>query len=523
MTDTKNATTPVVATSLVLACLAYAAIVYATATGASVLPVAAATTTTAARPLSRLSWSPCWSLVKDWRSDDTRSECTRVAVPLDHARPSGPTVDLLVSRIRATDPARRQGVVLINPGGPGVPGAGMPAELSRSAVAGIGIDHDLIGFDPRGVGHSDERSCPPDPADGDPLPAADLADAYRREPLYRRLYDRQARYDQRCVARDRAFVTALSTDVAAQDLDRIRIALGEEKISYYGISWGTALGAVYRSRYDQHVDRMLLDSVLPPDPGLEKLVDGMITANLAGISRFTDWVAARHGQYHLGRTGAEVTAAVTALARHLDAHPRTVTPPGRAPVAFTGDNLRNLVVLDQEEWAETAASIVALRDGGVPTLLGETVLDENSFAPSSLTQLAVLCNDQGAAPPVETLWRALERKRAAVPLLNVTGDLQHWCAGWPLPAQPRVLRPGTSALQLVGHRDETTTPLSFAQDLQRRIGGVLLTVDDAEHGSLHRPVCGSKAVEFFRTGRTDDGACSGVRAPGGVASPRAGG
>jgi hypothetical protein len=123
---------------------------------AAALPVAAAGTPAAAATPepSTLTWTPCHSTVQGWDVEDTRSECTTVTVPLDYDRPDGRTISLAVSRIKATSPERRRGVVLINPGGPGNPGLGMPAVLGRTSVAGIGVDHDLVGFDPRGTGLS---------------------------------------------------------------------------------------------------------------------------------------------------------------------------------------------------------------------------------------------------------------------------------------------------------------------------------------------------------------------------------
>jgi len=459
-----------------------------------------------------LSWAPCRTLVKDWNAKDTRTECTRVAVPLDYAKPHGRTTSLMVSRIKATSAKRRQGVVLINPGGPGSPGLSWPGILGQSTVAGIGIDHDLIGFDPRGIGRSGGVACSPIPEDG-PTPAtADVPAVYRQEALYRLIYNRQAGYNARCVSKNATLIAGMSTTVMAQDLDRIRIALGEQKISYYGISWGTALGAEYRSLYDNHVDRMLLDSVMPPDPSIRTLYEGTMDAIRAGYFRFADWAAARDPQYHLGSTRTAVADKVTTLVRTLDAHPRTITPPGgEAPVTVNGDNVRMIVTSsDQDSWPDGAASVAALRHGGTPPLLEEMTYDSDSLINSELAQVAVLCNDEGPAPRRAALWRRIQQKSASDPLFGGEGNFEHWCAGWPSPAQRWHLKAGSSALQLVGHRYEDTTPYGFALAMQRRVGGALLTVEDDQHGSLQRLPCGSKAVEFFSTGRTDNGTCPGA-------------
>ncbi|MFD8417617.1 alpha/beta fold hydrolase [Streptomyces sp. NPDC059650] len=462
----------------------------------------------------QLSWQPCRTLIHEWDPEDGRTECATVTVPLDYAHPQGRQIRLMISRIKATSPTKRRGVLLINPGGPGNPGLDMPGILGKTSVAGAGVDHDLIGFDPRGVGFSEGKVCDPSPEDGpDPDPKATPAEQFRQG------YQQTARYNARCVGYDPAFISGLSTTVVAMDLDRIRIALGEKKISFYGISWGTALGAVYRSRYDRQVDRMLLDSVMPADFSMKAMNDGPVIAAEANFWRFARWAAEQDSRFHLGKTPQAVTDKVVKLARQLDEHPPTVQLPDGRTVAYDGGRLRMIMTYQHSRWPDMAASIMALRSGGTPPLSGEegdgegsnrSAGLEDSFTGGLLMQTSVLCNDQGPDPDERTMWQQEQQRLAHSPLFSWMAGYKHWCAGWPLTAQPWHLKPGTSALQLVGHRYETVTPYRWAQGMQRRIGGALLTVDDGVHGSLYQTSCGSKAVEFFSTGRVTNGACPGV-------------
>src|SRR6187551_2831493 len=93
-----------------------------------------------------LTWTPCVDVAEDWDPGDRRSECAVVAVPLDYADPGGRKIDIAVSRIPAS--GRSEGVVVFNPGGPGHPGTTMPADIAASRAGGIGVRHDLVGFDP---------------------------------------------------------------------------------------------------------------------------------------------------------------------------------------------------------------------------------------------------------------------------------------------------------------------------------------------------------------------------------------
>ncbi|MDX8050512.1 alpha/beta fold hydrolase [Lentzea sp. BCCO 10_0798] len=280
---------------------------------AAVLVVPLVTVTPAPAAPSTPHWQPCRQVQEHWDPEDGVSECTKVTVPLDHSRPHGRKIDLAVSRIKATDPQKRRGVLLMNPGGPGNAGLDMPYAMTRSKLAALGTDHDLIGFDPRATAASGGVECEATPEDGpEPDPKASPEQRFRQD------YERNARTNARCTGYDRELLTNLSTRAVADDMDLIRAALGERKISFFGISWGTALGAVYRSHHDHRVDRMLLDSVMPADFTLETMNLGASAAKQANYEVLADWLAQRDETVRLGATSRAVTASIGELAEKLD-------------------------------------------------------------------------------------------------------------------------------------------------------------------------------------------------------------
>ncbi|GHH41057.1 alpha/beta fold hydrolase [Lentzea cavernae] len=476
----------------------------------AVLVAPLVTATPAVAAPSTLNWQPCRQVQEHWYPDDDRTECTTVTVPLDHSRPHGRKIDLAVSRIRATDPGKRRGVLLMNPGGPGNPGIGMPFSMLGTKLAELNADHDLIGFDPRATGASGGVECEATPADGpEPDPKASPEARFRQD------YERNARTNARCTGYDRELLTNLSTRAVADDMDLIRAALGERKISFFGISWGTALGAVYRSHHDRHVDRMLLDSVMPADYALETMNLGASAAKQANYEVLAAWLAERDATAGLGGTAQAVTASISDLVAKLDAAPVTATPPGGKPREYSGREVRTMLTYKRAVWPQVAESVVALRDGGAPPLTGdEPELEGFGLTPvwygGLLMQRAVMCNDQGKIPDVDEAWRQVRHREEKYPFFRNGHGYGNWCAGWPLPATPWELKRATSPLQLSGHRYETTTPLFFAEQMRRKIGGALLTVDDSTHGSLWFTGCAEKAVRFYRTGETSSGSCPGV-------------
>ena len=190
-------------------------------------------------------------------------------MPVDYAKPEGAQAQLAVIRIPAT--GDRIGVLVVNPGGPGASAvdtvAGMGASLADTDIM---RRFDLVGFDPRGVGHSTpELRCRTD---------AEF-DAYRREPMadyspagvahIEQLY---GQFAQLCAERmGTEFLANVGTASAARDMDVVRAALGENQINYLGFSYGTELGAAYAERYPDRVRAMVLDGAV--DPSLDPIAD----------------------------------------------------------------------------------------------------------------------------------------------------------------------------------------------------------------------------------------------------------
>ncbi|WP_434446677.1 alpha/beta fold hydrolase [Lentzea sp. E54] len=439
-----------------------------------------------------LHWQPCRDIANRWPSTDERSECAMVTVPVDYAKPEGRTVDIAISRVKAS--GSRKGVVLFNPGGPGGSGMELPNSILRSRAAGIGVHHDLIGFSPRGVGYSAAVSCRDDRTQPDPsLPEKEKA---------RFVAERDGRNHQRCIAEDPEFVRNLTTANIARDMDRIRIALGEEKIGYYGISWGTALGAQYRTLFDAHVDKMLLDSVMAPTLDLIEMDRAQLTARENTFAEFAAWVARNDDVYHFGTTQAAVTKAL------LDLRTRQTRL----------DVYDGLITSARRDWPESARRLVALTAGATleasPGKKARTFgwdADQTGFSP--FQQTSVMCNDAGGTRDFDQAWNAWLQLIEELPVSGRYGYEAVRCVGWPLPAQPWRFTGGTSPLQLVGHLYEEITPIGWAREMHRQIGGALLTVEDDVHGSLDSLPCAAKAVEFFDTGKVSNDSCAGAPLP----------
>ncbi|MGH3270229.1 MAG: alpha/beta fold hydrolase, partial [Trebonia sp.] len=192
---------------------------------------------------SALGWSACGSQLAGM-------ECASLQVPLNYADPGGRKITIALSMVPATAPkSQQQGVMLVNPGGPGAPGRWLAGATATSLSPQVAADYDIVGFDPRGVGGSvPALSCDPGYFSGrqpDYIPANAAAEQV--------LINKAKTYAADCEQRFGWLLPYETSVNMARDMDLIRQAFGVQKITYYGFSWGTYLGQVYGTLFPSRV------------------------------------------------------------------------------------------------------------------------------------------------------------------------------------------------------------------------------------------------------------------------------
>ena len=246
------------------------------------------------------------------------SECATLAVPLNYADPGGRKITLALSMIPATAPAaRQQGVLLVNPGGPGEPGRSLAAAVAAGLSPQVAATYDIVGFDPRGVGGSvPALSCDPsffDEVRPDYIPASAAAEQV--------LIGRAKAYAAGCEQRFGWLLPYMTTVDMARDMDQIRQAFGVAKINYYGFSYGTYLGQVYGTLFPDRVRRMVLDSTVDPTGAWYTDNIDQDYAFQGRLDAFFAWTAKYDSAYHLGSTQAQVQAAYYKVRGELEKTP----------------------------------------------------------------------------------------------------------------------------------------------------------------------------------------------------------
>ncbi|GAB2871276.1 hypothetical protein GCM10027074_43520 [Streptomyces deserti] len=230
------------------------------------------------------------------------AQCADVTVPLDYDDPDGRTITVAISRIRATDTTHRVGALLLNGGGPGGQTLGDPPWV-RKAMKDVGARYDVVGVDPRFVGRSTPLDC-----------HWPTGTSFRGAGTGRAGFDRAADLAEELARRCRTYegdvLPYVSTRNTARDMDVVRAALGERRISYLGYSYGSYLGQVYATMFPGRTDRVVLDGVVAPDRYGPRLLRGTEPANRRALRNWAAWAAARDAAYGLGRTRDAVLATV---------------------------------------------------------------------------------------------------------------------------------------------------------------------------------------------------------------------
>jgi pimeloyl-ACP methyl ester carboxylesterase len=431
--------------------------------------------------------------------------CAAVRVPVDYRQPHGRHITVTVSRIPATDPSRRLGTLVLSPGGPGVGGLGMPADFhGPDQPPQLRQRYDLVGFDPRGVRHSTPVSC------GLPVRDRDV-----RYPRPDGSIGHSVTYAQRAAAACRHHIGDLlphiTTSNTARDLDRIRAALGEPRISYLGLSYGSYLGAVYASRYPHRTDRFVLDSALDPDRIWYEFIRLGALGLHQRLSDLSVWIAARTDVYHLGGTATQVRDRYRSLTRQLDATPLEfpgATVDGNWLRDFTRDNLERPDAAPFETlatvWQELAAAVTAPVGKRSPTGsaraaagtgIGTRPAPRTAVAADNAQAVgfAVQCGDARWPRNVSTYHAAVQADRSHFPddagrSANITP-----CAFWPAPAEarPHVGGHGPRNILILQNRHDPATPWVSGHAMHRALGNrsALVTADAGGHLVTGRNPC----------------------------------
>ncbi|MFN8051430.1 MAG: alpha/beta fold hydrolase [Acidimicrobiales bacterium] len=487
-------------------------------TSGSTAPTSNSTPTTG----QTIAWGTCRDVeiaVTDEVASAARSagmQCGTLAVPVDRDSSDGRTIDLAVARIPAKGSAgKRIGSLIVNPGGPG--GSGL--EFLASSAEGLPADwrqrFDIVSFDPRGIAASAPLDCLTQSqrakiVDAEPStdPATAQADAAREE----------QEIADGCAKDDDELFRNLGTDEVAGDLDDLRAAVGDERLTFLGLSYGTRIAAAYATKYPDRVRAVVLDGSVTPSRDLVDSSSGQVK----GISRALEAFVTRCNADTTCPLAPDAMGRMNALAATLKATPFTITP---ASGGSTGSEQ-----LTKEKYV--TGVVTALYDPSVSMALAEAVDalqgDDSSRAQEGAAFLSDLAGRQSSKQPDGTYGNGYETQ-SVVNCLDADGPLEtgelakvRELAG-PIPplldTDPATDTPScvtlptgdglaisattaTPHLLIVGTQGDPATPIEWTGQMRTALGDpTLITYGGSGHtASLSRSCVTAQVTKFLVDG-----------------------
>ncbi|MCQ4043702.1 alpha/beta hydrolase [Streptantibioticus rubrisoli] len=452
--------------------------------------------------------APKWTKCADAAPGAGPAQCADIRVPLSWARPQGPTISLRLSRLAALDSKHRLGVLLFNPGGPGGPGAEVISESGRSLMpAELQRRFDIIGFDPRGVGDSTAVTCT-----GAALSpkVAVFPDSKGQFAAVRR---QSAAYGSSCIKHSApGLVANVDTVSAARDMDVIRVALGQQKISYLGVSYGTFLGQTYARLFPHRVQTMVLDGAMDHAVSPAAFLDEEASSLSEVFGRFARWcTASKSCALH----GKDVTAIWDGLLARAARTPIPAPHAGGGATTVNADAIRmvlpNLLLfgptssLVPSSWPELGRAIAQAQAGDASLMAENSDVGQPQDAYAAVGCMDFPTQVRGYADAA----RRLKQARALSPHTGAASEawlITDLCAGWPLPSTdpwgPQKIT-GTPPILVASTRYDPSTPLVWAQGLHREItGSALLIADVTGHTAYFNSGCARNAeTAYLITGK----------------------
>ncbi|WP_106179782.1 alpha/beta hydrolase [Prauserella shujinwangii] len=467
-------------------------------------------------PVPELAWGPCPA------DSPPGYECAEAEVPLSYRDPHGPAITLALGRLPATDQAGKQGTIFYNPGGPGGSGQ-FPPELTP----GLHEKFDIVGFDPRGIGASTPLRCFATPEQ------AQLLDHQFPTTLreQKRVIDDTAAAMRLCDRNAGPLLDHMSTANVARDMDLLRQALGEEKTSYYGISYGSHLGAVYANLFPERAGALVIDAVLDPvewttgyrpldrfQPFSYRL--GSFDGAQRALGTFLS-ACAEDARCAFREPGRDLREKYDTLLDRLEREPAVIQPPGGEPMEITYQQAiqTTLGALYSADLAPVLAeylqALYVATDPGLrvtsppvaeipPAAPTPGYQDADEFYAGPEQGISVFCADS-RNPGNPWVWGHYARKadRKARGFGPVWTWLSLPCATWPghdrdAYSGPWHRRTAEPVLVIGNSLGDPATPYEDAVRTSRLLGDArLLTLESFGHGARGESACIDAALDAY--------------------------
>lgn len=401
-----------------------------------------------AAPVPKISWSSCY---KDFGPS---FECATVRVPLDYSNPQEAVINIALIRLPATDPARKIGSLFLNPGGPG--GSGVDFVLGAGPFIyseEVRARFDIVGFDPRGISRSTALRCFGNPRQWTPYFTPFAFPMTREEEAW--YISADLYLVDACDQRGGKIMDYMSTANVARDLDVLRQAVGDEKLTYAGLSYGTYLGVTYANLFPDKVRAVVVDGVLDPiawSTGMPGESDTMpfstrLRSDAGAMATLSEFFRLCDAGGPACAFAPDSETRYADLAAKLLADPLIIEYPDGSIEVFNYQSLISMTLgamYDSYSWPSLATTLAALEAYVSPAAAGEAVhqfwVDSGLITKRGFPQYpnylegfpGVACIDSDNPDTYEAWWNAAVAADAAYGYFGrLWAYASSLCAQWP--------------------------------------------------------------------------------------------
>ena len=449
--------------------------------------------TTTTFVVNAIEWKACEG------STSTEVECGNIEVPFDYADPDQGSFVLYVKKHNAASPADRIGSMMVNPGGPGFGGSSLADDAQYYFSQDLIDRFDIIAWDPRGTGES--------------TPAVNCVDTFdeyfgldsppETPEEKQALIDASQAFNDKCAENSGTILPYISTMASAQDINSLRLALGEEKVSYFGFSYGSELGTTWATMFPETVRAIVVDGAVDPNAssvqeGMNqaKGFEGQLTTFLKQCSEKT--TCAFHN-------GGKAEDAFDKLVLDIDTTPLEVSK-DRTPITqgvlFTA--VAQAMYSDYY-WPQLSEALNAAQGGdgkGILQLYDDYYQrnTDGTYGNELEAFLAISCLDDPGATSAEEVDLHIEEFITAAPRLGGNFAYGYSCALWPVKQADKVTITGKGAgpIVVIGTTGDAATPLESTRKMALGLEqGILIVVDANQHTGYGANNCVVKAVDEY--------------------------
>ncbi|WP_328873710.1 alpha/beta fold hydrolase [Streptomyces sp. NBC_00287] len=433
-------------------------------------------------------------------------QCATMKAPLDWDEPKGDTIGLALIRAETSgDESRRIGSLLFNFGGPGGSGITTLPAFGED-YAKLRTRYDLVSFDPRGVGRSAPVECQNDQQldayfqqDGTPDDATERTE----------LVDNTKEFNAACEKNSKKMLPQVRTTDAARDMDLMRQVLGDDKLHYFGISYGTELGGVYAHLFPERVGRAVFDAVVDPTQNPEQGSLGQAEGFQLALDNFAEDCTSKVEDCPIGDSAQDVKDRIAELLTDLDKKPLPgIFPRDLTQTAATNGIAQALYSQDFWEYLTEGLQQAYDGDGRILMLLSDSMngrSENGEYSNITAANVSINCADDKPRYTAEYVQSKLPEFRAASELF---GDFLAWgmvsCTDWEVAGaadHPDVSAPGSAPILVVGNTGDPATPYEGARKMVQALGegvGVELTYKGQGHGAYDsKNKCVQNAVDGY--------------------------